>query len=128
MSSVLGCTSEPLSRTRAPKTQATPARKRLGQDERRSRALVARWIGAITANSPKAAAMRATARAFGRGLAVAIERDAVELHAMVDEAEAEFLRDPLLQGLELIVDELENIARLDVDQMVVVRLRRRFVT
>ena len=38
---------------------------------------------------------------------------------MVDEAEAELLGDPLLQRLELVVDELDDVAGLDVDQMVV---------
>ena len=39
---------------------------------------------------------------------------------MIDEPEAELLGDALLQGFELIVDELDDIAGLDVDQMVVV--------
>src|SRR4051794_36228166 len=58
------------------------------------------------------------------GLAVAVEPDAVKLHAMVDEAEAKALGDAFLQGLELVVDELDHIARLDVDQMVVMRFGR----
>ena len=61
------------------------------------------------------------------GLAVAVEGDAVKLHAVVDEAEAELLGDPLLQRLELVVDELDDIAGLDVDQMVVMAFGRRFV-
>src|SRR5689334_19744789 len=75
-------------------------------------------------------AMRATARAFGRaggGSAIAVERDAVELHPVIDEAEAELLGDPFLQGFELVVDELDDVSGLDVDQMVVVRFRRRFI-
>ena len=59
--------------------------------------------------------------------AAAVEGDAVQLHAMVDEAEAELLGDPLLQRLELLVDELDDLAGLDVDQMVVMRVRRGFV-
>ena len=59
------------------------------------------------------------ARVIGRRLAVAVEGDAVELHAMVDEAKAELLGDPFLQRFELIVDELDDVAGLDVDQMVV---------
>jgi hypothetical protein len=47
---------------------------------------------------------------------------------MVDEAEAEPLRDPLLQFLELLVDEFDDVAGLDVDQMIVVGLRRSLVT
>ena len=52
----------------------------------------------------------------------AVEGDAVELHAVVDEAEAELLGDALLQRLELVVDELDDLAGLDVDQMVVMGL------
>ena len=61
------------------------------------------------------------------GLAAAVEGDAVQLHAMVDEAEAELLGDALLQFLEVLVDELDDLAGLDVDQMVVVGVRRRFI-
>ena len=61
------------------------------------------------------------------GSAVAVERDAVELHAVVDEAEAELLGDPPLEHLQLLVDELDDLAGLDVDQMVVMGVRRRFV-
>ena len=46
---------------------------------------------------------------------------------MVDEAEAELLGDPLLKHLELLVDELDDLAGFDVDQMIVMRVRRRFV-
>src|SRR3954452_3553082 len=42
---------------------------------------------------------------------------------MVDEAEAELLRDALLQLLQLVVDELDDVSRLNVDQMVVVAFR-----
>ena len=39
---------------------------------------------------------------------------------MIDEAEAEPLGDPLLQRFQFVVDELDDVAGLDVDQMVVV--------
>ena len=73
--------------------------------------------------------MRSTARAFTWApcLAVAIERDSVKLHAVIDEAEAELLGDLLLKQLELVVDELDDVPRLDVDQMVVMGLRRGLV-
>ena len=61
------------------------------------------------------------------GLAVAVECDAVKLHAVIDEAEAELLGDALLQKLQLLIDELDDRARLDVDQMVVVRIGCRFI-
>src|SRR5690242_4164776 len=73
--------------------------------------------------------MRRIARAFRPGaLSVAIERNSVELHAVIDEAEAELLGDPLLEHLELIVDELDDVAGLDVDQMVVVGFGGSLVT
>ena len=53
--------------------------------------------------------------------------DAVKLHPVIDEAEAEPLGDPLLQLLELLVDELDHLAGLDVDQMVVMGFGRGFV-
>src|SRR5947209_17648987 len=46
---------------------------------------------------------------------------------MVDEAEAELFGDAFLQSLKLVVDKLDHIAGLDVDQMVVMTLRRRFI-
>src|SRR5205085_6030353 len=67
--------------------------------------------------------MRASARRFMRtagALSIAVERDAVKLHPMVDEAEAELLGNSLLQRLELIVDELDHISGFYVDKMIVV--------
>ena len=46
---------------------------------------------------------------------------------MVDEAEAELLGDPLLQRFEFFVDELDDAAGFDIDQMVVMSVRRGFV-
>src|SRR3954451_25442335 len=84
-------------------------------------------MGAIAANSASAPTTRATAPALGLRLAIAAEGDAVKLHAMIDEAEAELLRDSLLQCLQLIVDEFDDITGFDVDQMVVMVLGRGFV-
>ena len=73
--------------------------------------------------------MRNNARPVTRGaLAISVERDAVQLHAMIDEAEAQTLGNPLLQFLELIVGELDDVARFDVDQMIVMSLGRGLVT
>ena len=74
--------------------------------------------------------MRRTARPFGRtagASAVAAEGDAVELHAMVNQTEAKLLGDALLKRLEFVVDELNDVAGLDVDQMVMMALGGRFV-
>ena len=58
---------------------------------------------------------------------VARDGDAVELHPVIDQAEAEARGDALLQLLQLLVDELDHIAGLDIDQMVVMGFRRRLV-
>src|SRR4051794_36279012 len=74
--------------------------------------------------------MRRNARAFNRTpatLTVAGKGDAVELHAMVDEPEAKLLRDPFLKAFEFVVDEFDDVAGLDVDQVVVVGFRGCFV-
>src|SRR5687768_9662137 len=81
-----------------------------------------------SANQPPSAAIRSAARQMDEGgSAAAVEGDAVQLHAMVDEAEAKLLGDPLLQLFQVLVDELDHFAGLDVDQMVVVGVRRGFV-
>lgn len=46
---------------------------------------------------------------------------------MVDEAEAQPFRNPLLQLFEFRIDELEHMAGLDVDQMIMMDIRRRFI-
>ncbi len=56
-------------------------------------------------------------------LRLAIEADAVQFHAMVDQAEAQLLGDRLLQLLQFRIDEFDDLARLDVDQVIVVRFR-----
>src|SRR5690348_454298 len=79
----------------------------------------------MTTKSSSRPAIRRTARAFRHGaLPVAIERDSVELHAVIDEAEAELLGDALLKDLQLVIDEFDDVAGLDVDQMVMVGLGR----
>ena len=61
---------------------------------------VTTWTGAQIVNNNRRQAMRRTARAFRRACfvsAVAIARHPVKLHAVIDQAEAELLRDALLQ-------------------------------
>lgn len=50
---------------------------------------------------------------------LAVERDAVQFHAMIDQAKAQLLGDAALQNFELLIDELYHVAGLDVDQMIV---------
>lgn len=121
----------PTTLTRTPIIQAAAARKREGQRERPDSALVRRWAGPRIANRPMSPAIRKPARALRRAppdLSIAVERDAVQLHAMVDEPEAEFLGDTFLKRFKFIVDELDYVAGFHVDQMIVMRFRRSFIT
>src|SRR4051794_25381566 len=115
MSKVWRATAAPSTRTLAPAIQPAAARKRGGHRERPSSSLVARWTGARTANNPISAAIRTAARNVRRALAgsaIAVEGDAVQLHSVVDEAEAELLGNLLLKQLEFVVGELDDIAGL----------------
>ena len=97
---------------------AAAPRNHCGQGERRSSSLVTTCTGAQTRNSSSRPAMRAAARAFRRTLlflTIAVEGDAVELHAMVDEPETELLGNSLLQQFELVIDELDHVAGLHID-------------
>ena len=123
--SVCGAIRAPVRRTRAPIIHAAAARNREGHRERPVMALVTRWIGARTAKSATRPAIRAAPRGFSRAgedSAIAVDGDAVQFHAVVDEAKAELLCNPFLQCLEFIVDELNYGTRLHVDQMVVMRV------
>ena len=121
----------PATRTRAPMTQAAAARNLGGQGDR-PRSHFERRCGSRQArNSSTSPATRTAARAGEEGgdkgfgpLTAAVESDAVQLHAMVNEAEAELFGDLLLKILEILIDEFYDVARLDIDQMVVMRVRR----
>lgn len=76
----------------------------------------------VTERERGGACRQKAARALVRSSILPVEADAVQFHAMVDEAEAHALGDRLLELLELGIDELEHAAGLDVDQMVVMRL------
>ena len=68
-----------------------------------------------------------TCELFDPALAAAFECDAVQLHAMVDEAEAELFGDPFLKHFKFFVDEFDDAPGLHVDQMIVMRVRGSFV-
>src|SRR3569623_1043635 len=80
-------------------------------------------MASIGAAIPAAAPARTRRSTVGRNSTFPVERDAGQFHAMVDETEAELLGDRFLQLLELGIDELDHLAGLDVDQMIVVRFR-----
>ena len=58
-------------------------------------------------------------------LGVLVDRHAVELEAMTDEAIAVALGDLVLEPFDLLVDELDDLARPGIDQVVMVRSTRR---
>src|SRR3546814_13340498 len=60
-------------------------------------------------------------------VALAIEGDTIKFHAVVDEPVSEPLGDHLLQRFEFGIDEFDDLARLDVDQMVVMLLGCRLI-
>ena len=71
--------------------------------------------------------MRATAIRREERSAFAVNADAVKFHPVVDQAEAEAMGDAALKILQLLIDEFDDVARFDVDQMVVVRFGRGLV-
>src|ERR1043165_6490883 len=76
------------------------------------------------ARRPVASAAR---RSLKRMLILAAEGAAARLQPGGDQPEAELLGDPALELLEILVDELDDVAGLDVDQMVVMGLAGGFV-
>ena len=48
-------------------------------------------------------------------LPVAVERDAVQLHSVIDEAEPELFGNPFLERLKFFIDEFDDIAGFDID-------------
>ncbi len=124
ISNVCEFSGRPTTFGRAPTIHAAEPRNHRGQRDFPKISLVATWIGPITANNRRSRRLRMAALNWELSdrLAVAVERDAVKLHAMVDEAEAELLGDALLKKLQFLIDELDDRSRLDVDQMVVMRV------
>ncbi len=61
------------------------------------------------------------------GSVLAIEADAVKLHPVIDQPIAELLGNLPLQCLQLGIDEFDDLAGFDVDQVVVVRFGRGFI-
>ena len=116
-----------MTRQRAPTIHAAAARKRCGQRDRPSSHLD-NWCGARQArNSRISPAARRLKSSEDRPSAAAVEGDAVKLHAMVDEAETKLFGNPLLEVLEFFVDELDDRPGLDVDQLVMLSIRRGLV-
>ncbi|VXC83947.1 hypothetical protein SPHINGOAX6_50372 [Sphingomonas sp. AX6] len=71
--------------------------------------------------------MTLTSSLAGCGSIFPHDGDAVQLHPVIDEAEAQAFGDLLLQQFKLGIDEFDDLAGLDIDQMIVMRLGRGFV-
>ena len=79
------------------------------------------WIGrGLTALCDQVNPRAARASASS---APALDRRAISLELVADEAEAEFPRDPLLDLVDLLVAELDHLARVDIPQVIVVAAR-----
>ena len=128
MANVGGVSGAPSTVARTPMIRAAAARNRGGHGDRRPPIMAIRCGGTINSNSPSSPPSLSAARHRDEDRsASAIASDAIKLHSVVDQAEAEPVGDPALQFLEFLVDEFDDLAGLDVDQMVVMRFGRRFV-
>lgn len=58
---------------------------------------------------------------------VAIARNTVQFHPMIDEPITEFLRDTPLQFFEFLIDKFDDLAGFNVDEMIVVIIGRRLI-
>ena len=59
---------------------------------------------------------------------LAVDGDAIKLHTVINQSISKPLSDNLLQCLKLRVDEFDDLAGFDIDQMVMMRFRRCFIT
>jgi hypothetical protein len=59
---------------------------------------------------------------------LAVEPDAIEFHPVIDEAIAQLFGYLLLQSFKLWIDEFDDLAGLNVDEMIVMRLGSGFIT
>src|SRR5690606_31019466 len=83
------------------------------------------WIMAAARNRTRTAGHRLWPGTAGS--AFAVDADAVEFHAVIDQAIAELLGDLALQGFQFGIDEFEHLAALHVDQVIVMSLWCGFV-
>src|SRR3546814_16620695 len=72
--------------------------------------------------SPRAAAARSASSVVAR------EADAIKLHPVIDEAITQLFGDLALQRFQFRIDEFDHLAGFAVDEMIVMRLGRGFVS
>lgn len=116
----------PLTRTSAPAIFAAIPRNRPAIGDRRSKNRHNRCGRMMKARTRAIAPIRNQAR-IGAMSALAIERDAIEFHAVVNEAEAKPFGNDLLQGFQFWIDKFDDAAGFNVDQMVMMRFGRGFI-
>ena len=111
-------------RTRTPAIRAAPRRNRLGHGDLRPLRRARRCGGRqIKKKSPRLAILAKARQRDDLGSAFADGRDAIKLHAVVNQAIAEFFGNAPLEHFKFFVDELNDFASLDVNQMVVMIVR-----
>ena len=59
--------------------------------------------------------------------ALAIERDAIEFHPVVDETKTQPFGNLLLQRFKFGIDKLDHLAGFDIDQMIMMGFGRGFI-
>ena len=111
-----------------PLVQLTESRNRRGQGDGRPKSRQILWsttptirLIATTSNRARKTNCPTTKAAGLRRSILAVDGNAIKLHAVVDEAVAEFFRDDFLQRLKLGVDKFDDLAGFDIDQMVMMR-------
>ncbi len=98
MTKLCGSSGEPSSRGLTPAMRVAAARKRGGQGERPIRNFVRIWTGASVKKRPAKPAIRSQRiREESADSLVPVNGDAVQFHAMVDQAEAEPLGNAFLK-------------------------------
>jgi hypothetical protein len=70
---------------------------------------------------------RKTARSLSGSL-VAVEGNAIEFHAVINESKTKSLSDLTLQRLQFGIDKFDHPAGFDINEMIVMGFRRRFVS
>src|SRR3546814_20100934 len=97
---------------RTPQMGAALPRNRRGQGEGRGNGRHSPWAATQAMRARTRPASLRPTRSRSATSILAIERDAIKLHAVIDEAEAQPLGDLLLELLKLGIDEFEHLSGL----------------
>src|SRR3546814_16044674 len=100
----------PTSCRRTPQMRAALPRNQRGQGEGRRNSRHSPWAATQAMRARTRPASLRPIRSRSATSILAIERDAIKLHAVIDEAEAQPLGHLLLAMLKLRIDEFEHLA------------------